>query len=191
VTATWRRVFRDYRVSTGLLAAGVLLNAGAYMLGVRPLAARSAGAEDRAARAATSRRAAEREQALAESLVNSKARADKELDEFYQKLLPTDLVSARRLTYASLPALARRSNVEYEERTYQEASKKGESLGRLEIRMVLEGDYEGLREFIHELERAPEFVIIDELMLTELAEGDRLKLSLGLSTYFQQRGNGD
>ena len=191
MTATWRRVLADYRVPAGLLALAIVLNAGAYVFVVRPLAARSAGAEDRAARAATARRAAEREQQLAESLVNSKARADKELDEFYQQLLPADLVSARRLTYTSLPALARRSNVEYEERTYQESTKKGESLGRLEIRMVLQGDYEGLREFIHELERAPEFVIIDGLSLTELAEGDRLKLSLGLSTYFQQRSNGD
>lgn len=191
MTTTWRRVLADYRVPAALLACGIVVNAGVYALVVRPLAARSAGVEDRAVRAAAARRAAEREQEVAESLVNGKARADKELDEFYQKLLPTDLVSARKLTYASLPALARRSNVEYEERTYQESTKKGESLGRLEIRMVLQGDYEGLREFIHELERAPEFVIIDELSLTELAEGDRLKLSLGLSTYFQQRSNGD
>ena len=101
------------------------------------------------------------------------------------------LVAARKLTYVNLPTMARRSNVEYEEHTYQEELKKGETLGRLEIRMVLQGDYEGLRQFIHELERAPEFIIIDELSLTELAEGDRVKLSLGLSTYFQRQGNGD
>ena len=106
-------------------------------------------------------------------------------------LLPADVVAARKLTYVNLPTMARRSSVEYEERTYQEELKKGETLGRLEIRMVLQGDYEGLRQFIHELERAPEFIIIDELSLTELAEGDRVKLSLGLSTYFQRQGNGD
>lgn len=190
MTSIWRRALADYRLPVLFLAGGLLANAGAYAFVVRPLAARIAGVEDRAARASSARGAAEREQALADALVTGKARADKELDEFYQKLLPTSLVAARRLTYATLPALARRSNVEYEQRSYQETSKKDEGLGRLEVRMVLAGDYEGLRTFIHALERAPEFVIIDELTLSELADGDRLKLGLGLSTYFQRGGNG-
>ena len=33
------------------------------------------------------------------------------------------------------------------------------------IRMVLQGDYENLRQFIFELESAPEFVIIDDVTL--------------------------
>ena len=31
--------------------------------------------------------------------------------------------------------------------------------------MVLQGDYESLRQFIYELESAPEFVIIDDVTL--------------------------
>ena len=31
--------------------------------------------------------------------------------------------------------------------------------------MVLQGDYENLRQFIYELESAPEFVIIDDVTL--------------------------
>ena len=44
-------------------------------------------------------------------------RFNEELNAFYQKVLPPDQTAARRMTYASLPALARKTNVKYEART--------------------------------------------------------------------------
>ena len=58
------------------------------------------------------------------------------------------------------------------------------------IRMELQGGYENLRQFIYELERSPEFVIIDDVMLAESGRGEALMLTLDLSTYYRARPNG-
>ncbi len=101
---------------------------------------------------------------------SSRARpdADEELDAFYKKVLPSDMTSARRMTYASLPALARKTGVRYETRTTTiETGDRAGHLEKMSIRMVLEGDYDNLRQFIYALEVAPEFVIIDDVTLVE------------------------
>jgi hypothetical protein len=42
-----------------------------------------------------------------------------------------------------------------------------------------------MRTFIHQLEIAPEFVVIDNVELTEDDQGNELKVKLQLSTYFR------
>jgi hypothetical protein len=56
---------------------------------------------------------------------------------------------------------------------------------------VLEGDYEGLRRFIFDLESAPEFVIIDEVTLSQSDPTKPLTLALDMSTYFRTGANGN
>ena len=105
----------------------------------------------------------------ARDLVTGKARADEELDAFYQKVLPADLTAARRMTYAACRRWRARPNVKLrraDDSTTPEPTRTTR-LGRLQIRMVLEGEYENLRQFIYELESAPEFVIIDDVTLVE------------------------
>lgn len=185
------RVIRERRATLIPLAVGLFLNLVVYLFVVLPMAQRSAGAADRAQAAAAALRVAERDQVTARELVDGKARADEELNAFYQKVLPADLTAARRMTYSSLPALARRTNVRYETRRFDTPDlKEDERLGRLEIRMVLQGEYADLRKFIYELERAPEFVVIDDVTLTEGTENEPLTLRLDLSTYYNVRANG-
>jgi Tfp pilus assembly protein PilO len=185
------RVFREKRSVILPLLVGLLVNALVYLFVVQPLAARSANVADRAMAASNAARVAEREQVIARDLVSGKARADEELNAFYQKVLPADLTAARRMTYSSLPALARRTNVRYDTRRFDTPEPdKDDRLARLQIRMVVQGEYENLRRFIFELESAPEFVIIDDVTLTEGAEGDALTLRLDLSTYYSVRPNG-
>jgi hypothetical protein len=149
------------------LAIALAANVAAYFLAVRPLAASSAGAADRARAAATSLRASEQRHAQARALVEGKARADEELNLFYKKVLPADFTAARRMTYTSLPALARDTNVSFQQRSNTPEYDEKTGLGRLGIRMELQGEYENVREFIYRLESAPEFVIIDEVILTQ------------------------
>jgi len=185
------RVFHEKRSVIAPLLAGLVVNLLGYLFVVQPLAARSANVADRAMAAANSLRVAEREQAIARDLVSGKTRADEELNAFYQKVLPADLTAARRMTYSSLPALARRTNVRYDTRRFDTPDPdKDDRLARLQIRMVVQGQYENLRRFIFELESAPEFVIIDDVTLTEGSEGDDLTLRLDLSTYYNLRPNG-
>lgn len=178
---------------TALIGLGVALvaNLAAYFFAVLPLAARSAGAADRATAAAAAVRVAQRDLSLAKELVTGKARADEELSAFYQKILPADLTAARRMTYSSLPALARRTNVDYATRRFDAVDPpKDERLARLTIRMVLEGEYENLRQFIYQLESAPEFIIIDDVTLSETAGDSVLTLRLDLSTYYRVQADG-
>jgi Tfp pilus assembly protein PilO len=181
-----RRIYAEKRVILMPLGLALLANLLAYAFIVRPLAVKSAGAADRAAIAATARAAAEQEEAAARALVSGKALADEELDAFYRKVLPANLAAARRMTYSSIPALANRTNVQYRRRQYDpEEIQKGERLGRLNIRMELAGDYEDIRNFLFELESAPEFVILDEVSLTETGSENALTLLVSLSTYFR------
>lgn len=186
-----RRVAAEKQTALIALTIALVANLLAYLFAVRPLAARSAGAADRAASAVAAARVADRELAQARDLVAGKARADEELAAFYQKILPTDLTAARRMTYASLPALARRTKVEYATRRFDPSEpKKDERLAKLGIRMVLEGEYENLRQFIFQLENAPEFIIIDDVTLTQTDQDGELTLRLDLSTYYRVQPHG-
>jgi Tfp pilus assembly protein PilO len=190
MTPLMRRVIAENRGIVTTPAVALVANVLAYLLVVRPLEAKSTGAADRAAAAANTLRAAERELAQADALVTGKARADEELDAFYKKVLPADLTAARRMTYASLPALARRTGVRYEARTTSvEAVDRDRHLERMAIRMVLQGEYDNLRQFIYALESAPEFVIIDDVVLVEGTGDEPLRLTIDLSTYYRVTPN--
>jgi hypothetical protein len=168
------------------LAVGILANIGVYLFVVYPLGVKSAGAEDRAAAAAQSLKAAERDFNAARNLVSGKTRAEQELATFYEKVLPADLPAARRLTYVTLPELAQRSNVKFiDRRTDVETPKKDAQLGVLKIQTQFQGDYESLRRFIYELERASAFVIIDDVALAQADVSKPLTLMLQLSTYYR------
>ena len=56
--------------------------------------------------------------------------------------------------------------------------------------MVLQGEYGSFRNFIFQLESAPEFVIIDDVTLSESGANEPLTLTIDLSTYFRLRPNG-
>jgi Tfp pilus assembly protein PilO len=191
VTPLLRRVLTEKRKLLLPLVVTLAANVLAYVIVVRPLGVRSAGAASRASEAAAALRGAAKELEMARALVTGKAQADEELSAFYQKVLPTDLVAARRMTYATLPALARRTNVRYEARSTEvEDVGEDERLGHMTIRMILQGDYEDIVQFIYQLESAPEFVIIDDVTLTEGTANEPQTLALNLSTYYRLRPNG-
>lgn len=191
MTPLWRRVLREKRAIMIPIALGALANIAAYAIIVRPLEAKSAGAADRAAAAAKLLRSAEGEEAAARALMAGKAKADEELATFYDRVLPGDLPAARKLTYATLPTLARTSNVKFVDRRFElEPTTRTSRLGRLKIRATFQGEYESLRQFIYQMEGAPEFVIIDDVALTQAEVSKPLQLTLELSTYFRLGTNG-
>ena len=174
------------------LLFALLVNIAVYALVVYPLNRRAAGAVDRAARAAAALRDAERDQAAAQSLVTGKARAEEELATFYDRVLPADYVSARRMTYTRLPELARKSEFGYQSGSSEvDASIKNSRVGRLQSRMVLQGDYQSFRRFIYEVESSPDFLIIDSVNLTQSEAARPLLATLEVSTYYRTRANGN
>jgi hypothetical protein len=190
-----RRVIREHRQSLWPLTAALLINLAVYAFVVYPLGVKSATAVDRAAAAEGVLASAERDMAAATALVKGKTTAEQELATFYDKVLPPSLDAARRLTYAKLPALARKANVKFEERRsdvdhQQQQRQKNARLGRLQTRIVLEGDYESLRQLLYELETTPEFLIVDDVGVTQSEANKPLTLMLDVSTYYRAGANG-
>jgi len=187
-----QRIFREKRAAIVPLVVAVVLNLLGYLLVVRPLGQQSAGAADRAVAASVGLKAAERDLAAAQALVTGKTLAERELTTFYDNVLPASESAARRMTYAPLPELARKANVKYQESRYEvDRGEKNQRIGRLHIRMVLEGEWESVRRFIYELETAPAFVIIDDVTLAQDEPGKPLLLTLELSTYYRLVASGD
>jgi hypothetical protein len=187
-----RRILSEKRGAVIPLVVALLINVGVYALVVYPLGVKSATAADRAAAAASARQAAERDMASAGALVAGKARADEELATFYQKVLPSDSDEARRITYARLPALARKANMKFTERHVEidTQTQKDSQLGRVRTRIVLEGDYQNVRQFLYELETTPEFIIVDDVTLAQADATRPLVLTLEVSTYYRQARSG-
>ena len=187
-----RRIVTEKRGLIIPLVIALLVNIGVYALVVYPLGVKSATAADRAAAATQARQAAERDMASADALVSGKAKADQELDTFYRKVLPANLDEARRMTFARLPALARKANMRFIERRTEvdQQQTKNTQLGHLITRMVLEGSYENVRQFLYELETTSEFIIVDEVTLGQPDPDKPVMVNLDLSTYFRQEKNG-
>jgi hypothetical protein len=188
----WKRILVERRSLIVPIALGAVLNVAAYALWVYPLGVKSEGAGERAAAAATALKAAERDFAAAKGLVTGKSRADEELSTFYDKVLPATEADARRQTYAPLAALARKTNVKFAERRTEpdQTTAKNARVSRLKIRMSLQGEYEALRQFIYDIESAPEFLIIDDVTLSQNDPGKPLTLIIELSTYYRLGTNG-
>jgi Type II secretion system (T2SS), protein M subtype b len=186
-----KRILMEKRFLALPLLLGLLANIFVYILVVYPLGVKSAGARERADAAAVALKAAEQESTAARELVAGKARAEEELVTFYDKVVPANLAAARRITYARLPELARRSSVRYEAGTFNtERDTKGNRLNRLHMHLVLRGDYENLRRFIYDVETSQEFVIIDDVTLVQPDAAMPLTLTLELSTYYRIQANG-
>ncbi|MGE0042970.1 MAG: type 4a pilus biogenesis protein PilO [Vicinamibacterales bacterium] len=179
------RVLTEHR--RWLWPVGVLLAANLAVLGfvVLPLTRAVDASETRAstAEAALVQAAADFEEAQATR--DGKAQATSDLEAFYKDVLPADITAARRITHLKIQQLAREHGVAYERMGATPESVRDSRLDRLRVSMVLSGEYDDIRAFLYDLETAPDFVVIDNMVL---AEGQQvqapLALTLELSTYY-------
>jgi len=184
--ALLRRAVAEHRRLVLALGGAVVLNALVYGLGVYPLSERVANVAEREQAAEQALAVAKAEHDQAAGTLTGKSRAAAELMTFYQDVLPQDLAGARRLTYLRLARLARDAGLDYQRATYAPVVETGSTLTRLQIQLVLSGVYADMRDFIYQLETAPEFVVIDNVHLAEGADdGGSLVVTLDLSTYFR------
>ncbi len=186
-----RRVLREYRLPVLALLLALVVNVGVYAGIIYPLASRVADADNRAARADRALREARREFDAATGVAASKARAETELKAFYGEVLPVDLSAAHRMTYLNLAQQARNHNLRVVRRTATEGQDRDGVLNRLSIVVVLEGQYEDVRAFVYRLETSRDFVIIDDVELDQVRDGQSaLTLKIELSTYYRASGHG-
>ena len=188
-TVLARRVMAENRKPLIWLGAGLLLNVLLYAFGVYPLSQRVANVTERNQAAARALTAARLEHGQAAGAVTSKESAVTELATFYTDVLPKDLAAARRLTHLRLAQMARTHNLRYGRASSEPVVDKDSKLVRLRTELNLGGSYAGVRAFLHSIETAPEFVVIDNVALTESNDaGDRVELALALSTYYRSAG---
>ena len=181
-----RRVLAEKRVVVALVALGLAADAGLYTLAVYPASVEVEDAGRRAAAAAANLEAARRRFESARLAADGMTRADAELRTFHEEILPRDLAGARALTFARLAALAADHGLLMERRASAPDREEGSRLVRLQVSMLLSGAYRDIRRFIHALETAPEFVVIEEIVLSQGDETEAGEvLSLVLSTYYR------
>ena len=184
--ALFQRVMREHRRIVLPLAIALGVNVIVYGAVVYPLSQRVANIEQRDRTAEEQLLAAQRDHAQATGTLTGKDRAAAELATFYKDVLPSNLAGARRLTHLRLAQLARESNLKFLNATFEPLEPRGRTLTQLKIQMALAGSYSDMRAFIHELESAPEFVVIDNIELGQGADGGPLGVTLHLSTYYRE-----
>lgn len=182
-----RRILREHRRVLVPLAVLLVVNIVAYFAIVAPLARSVANIEDREQAATRELAAAQEEHRLAAGTLTGKDRAATELQRFYNEVLPANLAAARELTFSRLPQLASRFDVAFDRRSMaRPQARRGSDLVQLRAQVELAGRYADLRSFLHELESWEEFVVIDNITLSEEdEETGLLQLELELSTYYR------
>lgn len=181
------RALREHR--TWLVPLGVVLviNAALLVALVLPLSRGVAASEEREQAARSALMAAEKELKTAEALRDGKVQATSDLDVFYRDVLPADVSAARRLIHVKLAQMASDHQVQYERGTTQLERLRDSTLERLHVSMALTGEYADVRAFLHELETASDFVVIDNMLLTGGQDNKKsgLSLMLDVSTYYR------
>ncbi len=184
----WSRVLHEHRKALLPLAIVLVINLVLLLLIVLPLSRRVEANERRAVTAARSATVAEAEFRRAEALREEKSRATTDLDTFYKDVLPADVESARRTVQSKTIRVADAHRVDYQRGASNTDEVPKSSLERFTYALTLSGSYDNIRAFIYDLETAPEFVIIDNIVLAEGTDSNApLSLSVELSTYYRAR----
>ena len=182
------RVVSEHRRLLVPLGALLAINIGVLMLLVLPLRASVQSGGTRAQESSRALTEARAELATAEATRDGQAQATRDLDRFYREVLPADVSAAQRLTHSKLSLLARSHDVVFLQSSTSPETLRDSSLERLMVSYSLSGDWEDVQRFIHTIETLPDFVVIDDLALSESGEGNApLALKLSVSTYYRAR----
>lgn len=190
---TFARVFREKRALIWPLVLVLAANVVVYALVVYPLSQKVAAGEQDANAAMAALATARRDHQNARATVTGKGQADAELTKFYQDVLPPDLSGARRITYLPIEQLAKTSGLRLETQSQQAARVRESTLHKLTQTAVLTGDYRDIRQFIHKLETAPEFIVLENVSLAQNESGtDRgITVTIQVATYFRTGADGN
>ena len=186
------RILSENRRAVYVIAIGLIVNAALYALVVYPLSQRVANGEQQAGDATRELVAARKTYDSAGGTVTGKKEADAELVKFYQEVLPPDLSGARRILYPHLDQLARKASLTTGQYRFNPEEGRSGNLRKLTMTMNLTGDYANVRKFIHELETAPEFLVLESVAVTTETEGERrLNVLATVATYYRAPDHGN
>jgi len=180
-----RRVLVENRVWFLLVLAALVLNVAAYAI-VTPLKTTVEAAERRASALDARLRDAQASERRARATLESEVKASADLERFKGEILPDDQAAARRLLHVRLVELAERYDLSFDRQTLTQTTDRQRELTRLDVSIVLVGDYAAVRQFVHAIESGDDFLVISELGLSQPRDIDRLvELALRVSTYYK------
>jgi type IV pilus assembly protein PilO len=180
------RVFQEKRALIWPIAIGLLINVAVYAIVVYPLSKKVAGGEQAAEASSATLGAARRDYAAARATVAGKGQADLELEKFY-----TDVSGARRITFLRIEQLANEAGLRLERETSIPQQQRESNLAKFTYTATLSGEYRNIRRFIHDLETAPEFLVLENVQLSQSnTESRNLNVTVQIATYYRSEGNG-
>ncbi len=179
------RVLAEKRVAVTAVAIVLAVDAGLWALAVYPWTVKLANAGHRAAAAAAALETAEQRLESSSAAADGLTRVDTDLYAFRRDLLPDGLTDARTVAFGGLASLVDAHGLTMERRASEVDTDEASGLERLRVLMVVQGAYRQLREFIAAVEVLPDFLVIEEILLSggERAEGTQI-LTLSLVTYY-------
>jgi Tfp pilus assembly protein PilO len=186
------RILKEKRRLVWPIVLALVANIALFLLVVYPLSQKVKGGEREAEASAAALAEARRNHAAARATVQGKSQADEELQKFYGDVLPPDLSGARRLTNLPLDQLARKIGLRLKDQRAEARSIRDSALSKLTITVALSGEYRDIRRFIHELETAPDFLVLENVELSQgETEARGIDVTVQIATYYRAGGHGD
>jgi hypothetical protein len=185
----WRRIYAERRRVLLPLIVAAVANVAIFLLVVLPLG-RSVAAAESAAQTATFNLASARQlERQARNATTSRERADRELQQFYTGILPNNFPDAERTTRRWLQEAARDAGLEYRGANFAWEEVRESPLSRAYSDVTLRGRYADIRRFLHAVESADEFLVVERVELalsanTAPAGSGMLEIALLVSTFF-------
>ncbi len=183
-----RRIFDERKAILLPLVVVVVANVAVLVLGVLPLRTAVAMAESDATQATLQLGEARRQQRDAEQARASRETADNDLRRFYHEVLPRDLTTAQKTLNLWVTEAARDAGLEFQGSQFDWGEVRDSALSRAFSRITLQGSYPSIRRFLHAVETAEEFVVVESVELVQQANqgaaSGALEVSLVVSTYF-------
>jgi Tfp pilus assembly protein PilO len=182
----WARVLSEHRRWLWPIVLVLAVNVIVLVAVVLPLRQSVASGASQAAESERALQEAIADLKLAEATRDGQSQASKDLDRFYGEVLPTNFTAARRITHVKLAQLAQEHGVEFQRGATTPEVLRDSTLERLRVSCSLAGDWDDIRQLIYAIETGPDFVVIDNLALSEGADTNApLSLTLDLSTYYR------
>ena len=185
----WRRIYGERRRVLLPLVLAAAANVVLFTVVVLPLSRSVAGAEAQAQNAALNLAAARQLDRQARSATASRDRADRELQQFYTDVLPGSFAAAERTTRRWLQQAALEAGLDYRAANFAWEDLRESELSRAYAEVTLRGRYADIRRFLHAVEAAEEFLVVERVNLAQPASGGgtnagTLEVSLLVSTFF-------
>ena len=186
-----RRILREKRRLIWPIVVALVANVLLFAIVVYPLSQKVRNSEQSARESRDALEAARADYRAAKATISGKATADAELDKFYSAVLPPDISGARRITYLNIEQIAQQCNLRLERETSAPKEIRDSNLMQFTYAAVLSGQYKDIRRFVHKLETAPEFLVLENV---ELSQGETaskgVNVTVQIATYYRTEEHG-